>query len=158
MQARSGARARLADVDSQLGTLQHKLSVIEARAAAQAAQTGRRSTRRSAGSRSTPAAWCSRPPGRPAAVSEMIAAGNAIATLPYIWGGGHGSFVSPGYDCSGSVSYVLAAAGLLSSPEVSGDFESYGDPGPGSVGDDLRERRPRLDEHRRLALRHSRAR
>jgi hypothetical protein len=61
----------------------------------------------------------------------MIAAGNAIATLPYIWGGGHGSFVSPGYDCSGSVSYVLAAAGLLSSPEVSGDFESYGDPGPG---------------------------
>ncbi len=61
----------------------------------------------------------------------MIAAGNAIATLPYIWGGGHASFQAIGYDCSGSVSYVLAAAGLLSAPEVSGDFESYGDPGPG---------------------------
>jgi hypothetical protein len=71
------------------------------------------------------------PPGAPAAVREMIAAGNAIATLPYIWGGGHGSFQAAGYDCSGSVSYVLAAAGLLSAPEVSGDFESYGDPGPG---------------------------
>lgn len=71
------------------------------------------------------------PPGAPAAVQEMIAAGNRIATLPYIWGGGHGSFVSAGYDCSGSVSYVLNAAGLLSAPEVSGDFESYGDPGPG---------------------------
>ena len=71
------------------------------------------------------------PPGAPAAVAQMIAAGNAIATLPYIWGGGHGSFISPGYDCSGSVSYVLAAAGLLSSPEISGEFESYGDPGPG---------------------------
>ena len=54
----------------------------------------------------------------------MIAAGNAIATLPYIWGGGHGSFHAGGYDCSGSVSYALAAAGLISSPMVSGDFES----------------------------------
>jgi peptidoglycan hydrolase-like protein with peptidoglycan-binding domain len=65
------------------------------------------------------------------ALSEMIAAANQIAYLPYIWGGGHGSWVSPGYDCSGSVSYVLHAAGLLSSPEDSGELESYGDPGPG---------------------------
>jgi peptidoglycan hydrolase-like protein with peptidoglycan-binding domain len=64
-------------------------------------------------------------------MSEMIAAADQIATLPYIWGGGHGSFVSPGYDCSGSVSYVLHAAGLLSVPEDSVDFESYGAPGPG---------------------------
>jgi peptidoglycan hydrolase CwlO-like protein len=71
------------------------------------------------------------PADAPAAVQEMVAAGNRIATLPYIWGGGHGSFVSAGYDCSGSVSYVLNAAGLLSAPEVSGDFESYGDPGAG---------------------------
>ena len=49
-----------------------------------------------------------------AALNEMIDAGNTIATLPYIWGGGHGSWISPGYDCSGSVSYVLHAAGLLS--------------------------------------------
>jgi len=69
--------------------------------------------------------------GLPAAVSEMIAAGNQIATLPYIWGGGHGSFTAAGYDCSGSVSYVLHAAGLLSSPEDSSELESYGAPGPG---------------------------
>jgi hypothetical protein len=60
-----------------------------------------------------------------------MAAGNAIATLPYIWGGGHGSFQASGYDCSGSVSYALAAAGLLSSPLDSTGFESWGDPGPG---------------------------
>jgi peptidoglycan hydrolase-like protein with peptidoglycan-binding domain len=65
------------------------------------------------------------------ALSEMIAAANQIATLPYIWGGGHGSFVSPGYDCSGSVSYVLHAAGLLSVPEDSTGLESYGAAGPG---------------------------
>ena len=61
----------------------------------------------------------------------MVAAGTQIATLPYIWGGGHGSWVSPGYDCSGSVSYVLHAAGLLSVPEDSSALESYGAPGPG---------------------------
>jgi hypothetical protein len=71
------------------------------------------------------------PSGAPAAVAQIIAAGNAIATLPYVWGGGHGSFHADGYDCSGSVSYALAAAGLVTSPMVSGDFESYGDPGPG---------------------------
>ena len=35
------------------------------------------------------------------------------------------------YDCSGSVSYALAAGGLLSAPEVSGELESWGVPGPG---------------------------
>jgi peptidoglycan hydrolase-like protein with peptidoglycan-binding domain len=65
------------------------------------------------------------------AISEMVAAANQIATLPYIWGGGHGSWVSPGYDCSGSVSYVLHAAGLLSVPEDSSALMSYGAPGPG---------------------------
>ena len=71
------------------------------------------------------------PPGAPAAVAQVIAAGNAIATLPYIYGGGHASFHADGYDCSGSVSYALAAAGLVSSPMVSGQFEGWGDPGPG---------------------------
>jgi peptidoglycan hydrolase-like protein with peptidoglycan-binding domain len=65
------------------------------------------------------------------ALSAMIAAANQIATLPYIWGGGHGSWISPGYDCSGSVSYVLHAGGLLSVPEDSTELESYGAPGPG---------------------------
>ncbi|HXB16859.1 MAG TPA: peptidoglycan-binding protein [Solirubrobacteraceae bacterium] len=64
-------------------------------------------------------------------VERVIAAGDEIATRPYVWGGGHGSFVSDGYDCSGSVSYALHGAGLLSSPEDSGELESYGAPGPG---------------------------
>jgi peptidoglycan hydrolase CwlO-like protein len=131
VQTRSGSRARLADVNTQLGSLQHKLSVIEARAAAQAVQTGLQVNQAVGGLAINTGGMVQPPAGAPAAVREMIAAGNAIATLPYIWGGGHGSFVSPGYDCSGSVSYVLAAAGLLSAPEVSGNFESYGDPGPG---------------------------
>ena len=65
------------------------------------------------------------------ALTDMIAAANPIQSLPYIWGGGHGSWVSPGYDCSGSVSYVLHAGGLLSVPEDSSGLESYGAPGPG---------------------------
>jgi len=48
-----------------------------------------------------------------------------------VWGGGHGSFQSSGYDCSGSVSFVLHAGGLLSSPEDSSALEGYGSPGPG---------------------------
>ncbi len=64
-------------------------------------------------------------------VSEIIAAGDEIATRPYVWGGGHGSFISEGYDCSGSVSYALHGAGLLNSPEDSSALESYGEPGPG---------------------------
>jgi peptidoglycan hydrolase-like protein with peptidoglycan-binding domain len=66
------------------------------------------------------------------AMSRMIAAANQIADLPYVWGGGHGSFQASGYDCSGSVSFVLHAGGLLSSPEDSSALESYGAPGPGS--------------------------
>ncbi|MGA2322089.1 MAG: peptidoglycan-binding protein [Solirubrobacteraceae bacterium] len=64
-------------------------------------------------------------------VARVIAAGDEIATRPYVWGGGHGSFVSNGYDCSGSVSYALHGAGLLSSPEDSSGLESYGEAGPG---------------------------
>jgi hypothetical protein len=66
-----------------------------------------------------------------AATRKMIGAGDRIATLPYLYGGGHGSFTAGGYDCSGSVSYVLHAAGLLSVPEASTALESYGDPGRG---------------------------
>jgi peptidoglycan hydrolase-like protein with peptidoglycan-binding domain len=64
-------------------------------------------------------------------VARVIAAGDEIATRPYVWGGGHGSFESAGYDCSGSVSYALHGGGLLSSPEDSSEFESYGEAGPG---------------------------
>ena len=51
-------------------------------------------------------------------VSRVIAAGDEIATRPYVFGGGHGSFESTGYDCSGSVSYALHGGGLLSSPRI----------------------------------------
>jgi peptidoglycan hydrolase-like protein with peptidoglycan-binding domain len=64
-------------------------------------------------------------------VARVIAAANEIATRPYVYGGGHGSFESYGYDCSGSVSYALHGGGLLSSPEDSGELESYGEAGPG---------------------------
>ena len=71
------------------------------------------------------------PIGAPPAVQEIINAGNQIARLQYLWGGGHGAFEDYAYDCSGSVSFVLAAAHLLNTTEVSGQFMSYGDPGPG---------------------------
>jgi cell wall-associated NlpC family hydrolase len=71
------------------------------------------------------------PIGAPDVIAKVIAGGNAIAKFPYVWGGGHGSFVDSGYDCSGSVSYALAAAGLLDAPLVSGQFAKWGSPGPG---------------------------
>jgi cell wall-associated NlpC family hydrolase len=71
------------------------------------------------------------PPNVPEAVQRVIAGANAIADFPYVFGGGHGSFVDNAYDCSGSVSYALAAGGLLSAPETSGELEKWGAPGPG---------------------------
>jgi cell wall-associated NlpC family hydrolase len=67
----------------------------------------------------------------PEVVQKVIAGANEIADFPYVYGGGHASFVDNAYDCSGSVSYALAAGGLLSSPETSGQLESWGAPGPG---------------------------
>jgi Putative peptidoglycan binding domain len=64
-------------------------------------------------------------------IARMIAAGNRIATAPYKYGGGHGSYRDSGYDCSGSVSYVLHAAGLLRTPLDSSGLMSYGEPGRG---------------------------
>lgn len=69
--------------------------------------------------------------GSSSVISRMIAGADHIANTPYVWGGGHGSFVSSGYDCSGSVSYVLHAGGLLNSPEDSSALEGYGSPGAG---------------------------
>src|SRR4029079_16077285 len=67
----------------------------------------------------------------PEAVRRMIEAGNVIARSPYVWGGGHGKWVDKAYDCSGSVSFVLASAGYLSSPLASRPLVSWGEPGPG---------------------------
>jgi len=72
------------------------------------------------------------PADAPQAVKDAIAAGNRIRKKPYIWGGGHASFNAKGYDCSGAVSYVLNAAGLLASPIPSGPLMKWGLPGRGS--------------------------
>ena len=71
-------------------------------------------------------------PGTPSAIVKMITAANTIAFDPYIYGGGHGSFIAAGYDCSGSVSYVLHAGGLLATPLDSEQFLQYGLGGKGS--------------------------
>ena len=67
----------------------------------------------------------------PTAVLKIIEAGNAIARTPYKWGGGHGRFLDTGYDCSGSVSFALYAAGLIEGPRDSGGLMSWGKAGPG---------------------------
>jgi peptidoglycan hydrolase CwlO-like protein len=71
------------------------------------------------------------PSEAPAAIAGAIEAANSIATTPYIWGGGHGSFESSGYDCSGAVSFALHGGGFLESPLDSTGLETWGEPGPG---------------------------
>jgi len=72
------------------------------------------------------------PPDAPKRVRKAINAGNQIRLKPYLWGGGHGSFKDKGYDCSGAISYVLHAAGLLKAPLSSGPLSSkWGKPGVG---------------------------
>jgi hypothetical protein len=71
------------------------------------------------------------PSGEPAAVRAAIAAANAIVGRPYVWGGGHRSFSSRGYDCSGAVSYLLHGGGLLASPLDSRSLMRWGEPGRG---------------------------
>jgi septal ring factor EnvC (AmiA/AmiB activator) len=73
----------------------------------------------------------SAPEAAPEQVKGAVAAANAIAMTPYIWGGGHGSFESSGYDCSGAVSYALHGGGLLESPLDSTGLETWGEAGPG---------------------------
>lgn len=71
------------------------------------------------------------PAGAPPKVVELISAANHIINTSYCYAGGHGSWNSSCYDCSGAVSFALHGAGLLSSPEDSTSLESYGQPGPG---------------------------
>jgi hypothetical protein len=72
------------------------------------------------------------PEAAPDSVKAMIAAANRIRHRPYLWGGGHRDWNARGYDCSGSVSYVLHAAGLLDYPLDSRGFMRWGGGGPGS--------------------------
>jgi cell wall-associated NlpC family hydrolase len=71
------------------------------------------------------------PMSAPAAVQQIIWSGDQIIGLPYIFGGGHGSFVSPGYDCSGTVSFALHGASLLAAPADSSEFMAWGSHGIG---------------------------
>jgi cell wall-associated NlpC family hydrolase len=71
------------------------------------------------------------PPDAPQAVKDVINNANMIVGRPYIWGGGHGSFYSYGYDCSGSVSFALFGGGMIPEPLTSGALEGWGAPGPG---------------------------
>jgi hypothetical protein len=76
------------------------------------------------------------PPSAPAKVAYIINAANQVARKPYVYGGGHGrlaneTFVDNAYDCSGSVSFALAAAGLVDRPMDSTALARYGRPGPG---------------------------
>lgn len=71
------------------------------------------------------------PAGAPNAVKRAIRAANRLTRKPYLWGGGHASFRARGYDCSGAVSYVLHAIGLLDSPLVSGGLAKWGVAGEG---------------------------
>ena len=98
------------------------------------------------------------PASAPDEVKAIIAAGNRIATKPYKYGGGHGSWNDSGYDCSGSVSYVLHAAGLLSRALDSTGFMSYGDARARHLGHHPQQPEPRLHDRRRPALRHERPR
>ena len=71
------------------------------------------------------------PASAPLAVKRAIWAANQLFRKPYIFGGGHKSFVDRGYDCSGTVSYALGAAGLLKSPISSTEFRNFGQSGRG---------------------------
>lgn len=75
------------------------------------------------------------PPDAPAKVQAIVEAANKVARLPYVYGGGHGGgeglFVDSAYDCSGSVSFALANAGLLDRPMTSGELAQWGEPGQG---------------------------
>ncbi|MGH2841611.1 MAG: coiled-coil domain-containing protein [Solirubrobacteraceae bacterium] len=112
--ARATNRSELQEIQRQLAALREKLA---------------RSARNNIAT--NPGGQAQAPPGAPTAVQLVIAAGNAIAGLPYLYGGGHAGFKDTAYDCSGSISYALASAGLVSSPMASGGFMSWGMPGQG---------------------------
>jgi septal ring factor EnvC (AmiA/AmiB activator) len=139
---RNGRQAQLATVRDQLSNLreQRAQAASAARRALSQQTTGAETT--GTGTAPAPGAapagvsldvggMAQAPVGAPAVVEQVMAAGNAIAGLPYVYGGGHGSFQAAAYDCSGSVSYALAGAGLVSSPLDSTSFMSWGESGPG---------------------------
>lgn len=71
------------------------------------------------------------PPSAPQRIKAAISAADQIVGRPYVWGGGHDSWYSPGYDCSGAVSYALAGGGFLQTPLDSSQLMAWGVPGRG---------------------------
>ena len=94
------------------------------------------------------------PAGAPPEVVAVIAAANEIVGKPYKYGGGHGDWEDSGYDCSGSESYALHGAGLVSRPLNSTEFMSWGEPGEGQWITSYATRRAFLPRGRRPAIRH----
>ena len=115
---RAGVAARLASVQGRIAAIQRRQEAAARRA--RAARTARTQA---------PAPVPQRAAGGDV-VGRVVAAANEIAGTPYVYGGGHGGN-SGGYDCSGSISYALAAAGLLASPLDSTGFMCWGEAGPG---------------------------
>lgn len=145
LDGRAGRQAELDQVRGELSALKAR----QAKAAREAAAAARAVQQQQSAATGAPAGatgtgtpnpdiatdaggFAQAPADAPEAVRLVIAAGNAISGLPYSYGGGHASFQAAAYDCSGSVSYALAAAGLVSSPLDSTSFESWGEPGPGT--------------------------
>jgi hypothetical protein len=71
------------------------------------------------------------PENAPMTVKRAIWAANQLHSKPYRYGGGHKSFLDSGYDCSGTVSYALAGAGVLKIPMSSSEFRNFGERGRG---------------------------
>jgi cell wall-associated NlpC family hydrolase len=71
------------------------------------------------------------PADAPIAVQQAIWAGNQLIGRPYVYGGGHGSFISSGYDCSGTVSFALRGGDLITAPADSSQFMDWGSAGHG---------------------------
>jgi peptidoglycan hydrolase CwlO-like protein len=121
LRKRNGTAAKLASVRGRIAAIEHRQAAAarRARMAATALDAAPRMSGNTGGGG-----------GGGDVVGRVVAAANDIASTPYVWGGGHGGS-SGGYDCSGSISYALAAGGLLSGSLDSTGFMSWGEAGPG---------------------------
>src|SRR5829696_4826304 len=147
-EARDAAEARFAELKEAQAARQSALEELESRSSALSNDLASISEQMASSGSAPPAtapapltsgqsadfiseSQASIPSAAPPEVQAAIEAANAIATTPYIWGGGHGSFESSGYDCSGAVSYALHGGGFLESPLDSTGLSTWGEAGPG---------------------------
>ena len=147
-EARAEAAARFAELKAAQAERQQQLEALQSRESALSDNLASISEQLASSGASVPAtapapltpgqeaqfiseSQASVPSSAPPAVQAAIEAANAIATTPYVWGGGHGSFESSGYDCSGAVSYALHGGGFLDSPLDSTGLSTWGEAGAG---------------------------